>query len=230
MRIRANHFQSDFMRGEAYGLSGFLIYTQISSMEESMIHRQKCNSQSGFMSVEAIATSLFYLIMIAMVTLIASKVMNSGKMATTLSALSILRVNLQYVGTNAGTYGGINSIVLSSLVPGLIIDLDTPTPGSGILPTKHVVEVTNAHASDPNVTRSADGSGVGTLSAASTSLFRMEIKDVNPEECRRMAYYGWGGDYGVMVGTTVIGTGGTINLIETKCNEGTSTNVVLTSR
>ncbi len=180
------------------------------------------------MSVEAIATSLFYLIMIAMVTLIASKVMNSGKMATTLSALSILRVNLQYVGTNAGTYGGVNAIVLSSLVPGLITDLTTPTPGAGYLPTAHEVEVESAQPNDPNVTRSDDGLGIGTLSTGNTSLFRMEIKALTAEECRRVAYYGWGGDYGVMVGTTVIGKSGTISQIEEKCKNGN--NIVLTSR
>lgn len=225
MPVRTNiHSQNDFMRGEGVIT---LIYTQISSMEESMIHRQKCNSQSGFMSVEAIATALFYLVMIGIVTLIASKVMNSGKMATATSSLSMLRSNLQYIGANAGDYSSIAQVTPSTLLPGLLTGTNA---GKASLKTGHEITI-----------RVADKSNNGDINEDATALasdevakqyFAIEIAKTNPEECRRIAYYAVGGGYGVKVDSNAIGPATRVTDIESNCGTDFSATVdiVLTSR
>ena len=188
-----------------------------------MVSVKKNHSQSGFMSVESIANALFYLIMIAVVTMIAAKVMNTGKMATTVSALSLLRSNLQYVGTNAGNYNSVSTLSLPQLVPGLLKDLATPVAGKALLPTTETVTVGVSQIGDPDETGT-------TLTAVNSAIFRMQIDSVSPQDCRRIGYYGLGGGYGVMINAAVVTMVRSVSGIETNCGTTTAVNVVLTSR
>ncbi len=185
----------------------------------------KIHSQSGFMSVEAVATALFYLIMVAIITLIAASIMNTGKMANSVSTLSMLRVNLQYVGTSVGSYEEVAKLNLPTLVPGMLQDASTPASGTAILPTKHEISVDHAAATD------VDESGTAIGATAVNSYFQINIDGANFEECRRLAYYGNGAGYGIMLGdtgstspTAVKGgsiTGSILENIESKCADTT---------
>lgn len=192
-----------------------------------MTHRKKITSQSGFMSVEAVATALFYLIMVAIITLIASTIMNTGRMANTVSTLSLLRVNVQYVGTSVGDYSQVKTLSLPTLVTGMLHDLSTPVAGKATLPTKHVVSLDKAAATDVDET--------GATVTSENAFFHMDIDGLSFEECRRVAYYGLGAGYGVMVADTgatvaaadkVSGVTTVLQTVETKCNDTTKKRLV----
>lgn len=190
-----------------------------------MTHRKKITSQSGFMSVEAIATTLFYLIMIAIVAGISAQVMNSGKMAASLSAIGMLRVNAQYVGVNSGsTYVNIDGINLHDYVP--LIATDGAITPTFTLPTSHEINirVSTANDGDPDI----PGTKLTATKVATNGYFTMDIADLNPNDCRKIAYYGIGGGYGVSDGASAIAAAD----VETKCSPsgGTLVKLSLTSK
>ncbi len=159
-----------------------------------MTHRKKITSQSGFMSVEAIATTLFYLIMVSIVSIIAAQVINSGKMAASLNAIGMLRVNAQYVGVNSGSsYVNISSMKIHDYVP-LIATDGAPTP-TYTLPTSHIISIAKALEKDGNPDK--QDAGLTAAEAATNAYFTMQIVGLNPNDCRKVAYYGIGGGYGV---------------------------------
>ena len=114
-----------------------------------MTHRKKITSQSGFMSVEAIATTLFYLIMVAVIAAISAQVISGGKIASTLNSLGALRVNIQYVGANLSDYSSVASTTgfnLHAYVPS-IADAGSDTYK---LPTGHTISTFPAVKDDIN--------------------------------------------------------------------------------
>lgn len=190
----------------------------------------KVHSQSGFMSVEAVATTLFYLIMVTVITLIASQIMNSGKMASTYNALSMARVNIQYVGTNVGSYANVDQVNVANLVPGLLTPIASGTINQANLPISRQVEVTDLSAAD---VAAAPYNGGGFSADA---FFKMEVSGLTTDECRKLVYYGAGGGYdAVVMGGTVLVT--STNLIATaegnsanQCGYSTVPTVTLVSR
>ena len=144
------------------------------------------HSQSGFMSVESIGNALFYLIMLGVAALIVSVVMNTGKGGGDMSAISMVRSNVQYVGTSSGSYTGVSDLILSDIVPMLSIDADD----NYVLPSGHAIS---------------------TSVSASTSRFDIKIDNVDPtldidrDLCRKYAYYGVGSGFYKVVGRVLTG-------------------------
>ncbi|MCR5813490.1 MAG: hypothetical protein K6G15_03210 [Desulfovibrio sp.] len=188
-----------------------------------MTHRKKITSQSGFMSVEAIATSLFYLIMVAIVAGIAAQVISSGKMAASLNAVSILRVSVQYIGANCNSdYSSV-----ATLNPHEYVSIIKPAQDDDsdyTLPTTHPIRIGTAGVKDVNPDTQTE------MTATSTSLFTMEIADLSPSDCRKVAYYGLGAGYGVALAdgtgkratkTFTLGAAtGKISDVESDCDGG----------
>lgn len=116
---------------------------------------------------------------------------------------------------------------LPPLVPGLLSDAGTT--GTAILPTGEIVNARVAIVGDP------DENGIalpGTAGDAVPSYFKMSIAGVTPSDCRRLAYYGIGGGYGLKIDSTLIprNTALVVN-IENGCGTGTTpVTVTLTSR
>ncbi len=196
-----------------------------------MTHRKKITSQSGFMSVEAIATTLFYLIMVAVITLIASQVMNTGKMAASLNSLSLVRVNIQYVGTSVASYDQANNLRLDAFVSGLkAVDSSDASKGA-YLPTSHIVKAAVATAASTSV--NPDTEAVFAATDPLSSYFTMTVTELTPQDCRRIGYYGIGSGYGVMLGATIIKKSTAVSDIETGCTPGSgasTVNAFLTSK
>ncbi|MBQ9452542.1 MAG: hypothetical protein IJU65_04535 [Desulfovibrio sp.] len=172
----------------------------------------KVHSQSGFMSVEAIATTLFYLIMVAAVTLIAANIMNNGKMATAISTLSQLRVNIQYVGTNVGGYTETSSLPLENVVSG--VTAVTPgTASAGVtLPTGTIVKAALATATDIDPDTNA------ALGAVNPAYFTFDVSNLSPQDCRKIAYYGRGAAYGMTINGAQVTTATPVSDIESACS------------
>lgn len=164
--------------------------------EFSMSASPTSHGQSGFMSVESIGNALFYLIMIGIAALVVSVVMNTGKGGGDISAISMVRSNLQYVGTNAGSYAGVNNIVLESTVP--FLGAGTAA-GNAILPSGHRITVAPVGA-----TSSQFNIVVSNQAGAGNSIDR--------DLCRKYAYYGTGSNFSSVL-VTAIG-GGTTPIVK----------------
>lgn len=142
------------------------------------------HGQSGFMSVESIGNALFYLIMIGIAALVVSVVMNTGKGGDNLSAISMVRSNVQYVGTNVGSYVNAATIVLENTVP-LLSPVSTPTTaGTAFLPSGNTITVAQL--------------------TGDSSQFTITLTGYDADMCRKYAYYGVGSNF-----ISVITGGGT---------------------
>lgn len=204
-----------------------------------MPYRTKVNSQSGFMSVEAIATTLFYLIMVAVVAAIAAQVITGGKIASTLNSIGALRVNVQYVGANLSNYSSVDSTSTGTFNPHEYvssISTDGGTPPVYKLPTSHLISVFPAQAGD----FSPDEMFVATPTAEATAnnaLFTMQIIGLSSSDCRKVAYYALGGGYGLTTTTATTaeitaggGTAITAGTVEATCGTNTKVSLHLTSK
>ena len=165
------------------------------------------HGQSGFMSVESIGNALFYLIMIGIAALVVSIVMNTGKGGGDLSAISMARSNVQYVGSNVGDYANSNTIRLDQVVP-LLQPNVIVAPTSAILP-------------------SGNGIAVAQLTGDS-SQFTITLTGFDADMCRKYAYYGVGSNF------ISVETGAAVALnsanIETVCGGVLPASIVLTSK
>ncbi len=134
------------------------------------------HGQSGFMSVESIGNALFYLIMLGIASLIVSVVMNTGKGGGDMSAISMVRSNVQYVGTSAGSYTGVDQLKLSE-----IVSLISESGSDYILPSGHKIST--------------------IVNPDSPSRFNIKIENTDPAEfvdrdlCRKYAYNGVGSGF-----------------------------------
>ena len=150
------------------------------------------HSQSGFMSVESIGNALFYLIMLGVAALIVSVVMNTGKGGGDISAISMVRSNVQYVGTSSGSYTDVGSLILSDIVP--LISIES---------SKYVL---------------SSGHRITVAPSSPASRFDIKIQNVTTDEsidrdlCRKYAYYGVGSGYYNVAGRIV---GGTTDIVVT---------------
>lgn len=166
------------------------------------------HGQSGFMSVESIGNALFYLIMIGIAALVVSVVMNTGKGGGDLSAISMVRSNVQYVGSNVGNYANAASIILENTVP-LLNPAAIPGPGTATLP-------------------SGNGISVAQLTGDS-SQFTITLVDYDADMCRKYSYYGIGSNF-ISVATGG-GTPLTSGNIEAQCGAAVlPTSIILTSK
>ena len=170
------------------------------------------HGQSGFMSVESIGNALFYLIMIGIAALVVSVVMNTGKGGGDLSAISMVRSNVQYVGTNIGNYGSANTIILEDTVP-LLSPLSAPVAGSANLPSGNSISV-----------------GALTLPALDTSKFTITLSGFDADMCRKYAYYGVGSNFISVHAGTATGAPLTSATIESTCGGALPAALVLISK
>ena len=145
---------------------------------------------------------------IGIAALVVSVVMNTGKGGGDLSAISMVRSNVQYVGTNVGNYADVDSIYLDKVVPLLSPD-STSVPRSAILPS---------------------GSGIAVAQlAGEPSQFTITLTNFDADMCRKYAYYGVGSNFiSVETGTS---TDLDSTNIEGVCGAATlPTSIVLTSK
>lgn len=167
------------------------------------------HGQSGFMSVESIGNALFYLIMIGIAALVVSIVMSTGKGGGDLSAISMVRSNVQYVGTNVGNYANAASIVLENTVP-LLNPVSTPTtPGTAYLPSGNTISVAQL--------------------TGNPAQFTITLTGYDADMCRKYAYYGIGSNFI----SVVTGGGTTLTSANTEAQCGAAvlpTSIVLTSK
>lgn len=199
-----------------------------------MTHRKKITSQSGFMSVEAIATTLFYLIMVAVIAAIAAQVISGGKIASTLNSLGALRVNVQYVGANLSDYSTVNSSdpALKFNLHEYVPSISNPASEEYRLPTAHLVTTFPAKQNDIN----PDTGTAITSATGDTSLFTIQIVGLSPSDCRKVAYYAIGGGYGLATttATTSAPANGDAQItsaeVESKCGTGAAVSLHLTSK
>lgn len=131
------------------------------------------HGQSGFMSVESIGNALFYLIMIGIAALVVSIVMKTGKGGGDLAAISMVRSNVQYVGTNGGSYTGVAGLKLSD-----IVSMISATGGDYILPSGHKIQVGAVGTSQFNI----------VISTVTGGTFDRDL-------CRKYAYFGSGSNF-----------------------------------
>ncbi len=165
------------------------------------------HGQSGFMSVESIGNALFYLIMIGIAALVVSVVMNTGKGGGDLSAISMVRSNVQYVGSNVGNYNNVATIVLENTVP-LLSPASPFAAGSAILPS---------------------GNKIVVATGGSASEFTITLTGYDADMCRKYAYYGIGSNFVKVTNGLGAGTPLDATNIEGQCALA-ATQLVLTSR
>jgi hypothetical protein len=128
------------------------------------------------MSVESIGNSLFYLIMVGIAALVVSVVMNTGKGGGDLTAISMARSNVQYVGANSGSYTGVGGLILSDIVSMITKD----AASNYVLPSGHKITVaTNTNTSRFNIV-------ISNVTANAV---------IDGDLCRKYSYFGVGSKF-----------------------------------
>ncbi len=135
-----------------------------------MSKKQMMNKEAGFMGLEGMGALLFYLIMLAGAALLIAQLFTGGKLSEMEKSLSALRMNIQQLYTEQGTYAGLDNATVVK---------------AGILPAGFKADATGEKITSPwNTTVT-----VATISDTDTTAFTIAVADVPADDCVKLAMY-----------------------------------------